>query len=237
MVAFGEHLTRNIYPAWSDFYINYEKLKDIIDALEEQMNAMDWNAEGSERVTSLSIPAPTNQAGMPMQSRGEELSEETFFQALEHEMRKIDSFTEGKVKDQRQSLVSIENQLHSPNITEGVSSSLKTKVDVLAGEYLELEKYVNLNFMGFHKILKKHDKKLATPIKGYFLSRLHLQPWVRGDHSDLLVTMSRVYSSLRGDEANLQVESERQVRIQLVSLLNWWFSCTLLLSFIVIACM
>ena len=28
----------------------------------------------------------------------------------------------------------------------------------IGDEFLQLEKYVNLNYMGFHKILKKHDK-------------------------------------------------------------------------------
>jgi hypothetical protein len=74
-----------------------------------------------------------------------------------------------------------------------------------------LEKFVNLNFTGFHKILKKHDRRLPNPCKNFYISRLHDQSWVRGDHSDIMVVMSRVYSALRGDVAVNEKESARQV--------------------------
>lgn len=74
-----------------------------------------------------------------------------------------------------------------------------------------LEKYVNLNFTGFHKILKKHDKRLPNPCRAFYTSRLHDQSWVRGDYSDVIVAMSRVYSALRGDEELEANDAENQV--------------------------
>jgi hypothetical protein len=65
--------------------------------------------------------------------------------------------------------------------------------------------------MGFHKILKKHDRRLPNPCRAFYLARLHDQSWVRGDYSDVLVSMSRVYSKLRGDEEKEQKESSKQV--------------------------
>ena len=65
---------------------------------------------------------------------------------------------------------------------------------------MQLEKYVNLNYMGFHKILKKHDKNLPqTPCRQFYISHLHSMPWVLGNYSDLLMSLSHVYSELRGD--------------------------------------
>lgn len=75
-----------------------------------------------------------------------------------------------------------------------------------------LEKFVNLNFTGFHKILKKHDRRLPNPCKAFYTARLHGQSWVRGDYSDVIVAMSRVYSALRGDEEVAAKEDERQVQ-------------------------
>ena len=84
-------------------------------------------------------------------------------------------------------------------------------MDKAADEFLKLEKYVNLNFLGFHKILKKHDRRLPNPCKAFYVSRLHDQNWVRGDYSDVIVTLSRVYSALRGDAEVKEKESEKQV--------------------------
>lgn len=72
---------------------------------------------------------------------------------------------------------------------------------------------MNLNFTGFHKILKKHDRRLPNPCKDFYIARLHDQSWVRGDHSDIMVVMSRVYSALRGDETITEKETARQVKI------------------------
>lgn len=43
-------------------------------------------------------------------------------------------------------------------VTEGI----KKEVEGIGEEFLKLEKYVNLNYTGFHKILKKHDRYAHT---------------------------------------------------------------------------
>ena len=70
----------------------------------------------------------------------------------------------------------------------------------IGDEFLALEKYVNLNYMGFHKILKKHDKMLpAAPCRQFYIAHLHAQPWVQGNYSELVVRLSAAFSELRGD--------------------------------------
>ncbi len=50
----------------------------------------------------------------------------------------------------------------------------------IGDDFLQLEKYINLNYMGFHKILKKHDKLLPhSPCRQFYISHLHHQPWVQ----------------------------------------------------------
>ncbi|EIE21857.1 hypothetical protein COCSUDRAFT_47964 [Coccomyxa subellipsoidea C-169] len=92
--------------------------------------------------------------------------------------------------------------------TQAQVSSLKKRLKALrdqeakeiGDEFLALEKYVNLNYLGFHKILKKHDKVLPhAPCQQFYVAHLHHQPWVQGNYSDLLVQLSNIYSQLRGD--------------------------------------
>ena len=98
----------------------------------------------------------------------------------------------------RDKLQTVEKEISSmPNDENGnpiVPDDIVDRVDEAAEIFLRLEKYVNINFTGFHKILKKHDKRLPNPCKAFYISRLHEQAWVRGDHSDIIVTMSRIYS-------------------------------------------
>lgn len=165
----------------------------------------------------MTIPAPTNAQGLA--SSGTE-TEENFLKALDSEMAKVEKFTLEKVMELRTKIRATEENIRSSTNENKESNndpmekdmeSLNKQAEDIAEKFLRLEKYVNINFMGFHKILKKHDKHLPNnPCKAFYINRMHAQAWVRGDYSDLVVRLSHIYSSLRqdsfvkepGDEAN-----------------------------------
>ena len=94
-----------------------------------------------------------------------------------------------------------------PEALEGLLAEAK----MVGDEFLALEKYVNLNYLGFHKILKKHDKNLPhAPCQQFYVAHLHHQPWVQGNYSALLVQLSSVYAALRGDTAGTKNEDASQ---------------------------
>ena len=45
----------------------------------------------------MSVPRPTNAAGMPVEEVGSEVTQEQFYAYLEQEMRKIEQFTKKQV--------------------------------------------------------------------------------------------------------------------------------------------
>lgn len=114
----------------------------------------------------------------------------------------------------RDSLKSVEAEVGSLPVDENsnpiVPDEVVDRVDDAADVFLKLEKFVNINFTGFHKILKKHDKRLPNPCKAFYIARLHQQSWVRGDYSDVIVTLSRIYSMIRGDVAAPPNQDEKQ---------------------------
>jgi SPX domain protein involved in polyphosphate accumulation/uncharacterized membrane protein YidH (DUF202 family) len=88
---------------------------------------------------------------------------------------------------------------------------LLEEAKAVGDEFLALEKYVNLNYLGFHKILKKHDKNLPhAPCQQFYVAHLHHQPWVQGNYSGLLVQLSSVYAALRGDASGTKNEDASQ---------------------------
>ena len=92
-MKFGEYLTTNAVVEWQDKYLNYDKLKKIIKLLEEKhLGTQQSTGIG----TSLSVPRPTNAAGMPVDSVS--VTQEDFFSVLESEMRKIEEFTKQMVR-------------------------------------------------------------------------------------------------------------------------------------------
>lgn len=155
---------------------------------------------------SLSVPPPTNARGLPQSVSN--VTEETFTHAMDEEMEKVESFTLAKVTELRQRIVGVEAKLKNLPSSEEEITKL---ADEVAEAFLRLEKYVNINFMGFHKILKKHDKHVPNnPCRAYYLTRLHSQAWVRGDYSDLVVRLSTIYSTIRNDQAAAETADASQ---------------------------
>ena len=220
-MKFGEYLQQNQNHAWRDDYLDYDALKGLIKVLEDQLAQMN-TADLATRGTSLTVPPQTNASGMPVLRQSTPATQEDFYRLLEKEMSKIEVFTKTKVKAVRAQLAQVESQLAQRNAATSSSSSpsshssspslaqLSRQVGEAGEEFLQLEKYVNLNFMGFHKILKKHDRRLPNPCKAFYVGRLYDQSWVRGDFSDVFVKVSRLYSLIRGDDDAPAAESSRQ---------------------------
>jgi hypothetical protein len=73
-------------------------------------------------------------------------------------------------------------------------------------------RFVNLNYLGLHKILKKHDKKIPDrACRQFYIAQLHKQPWLAGHFSDVLVRLSNIFSSIRGDSSGIKNEDAAQV--------------------------
>mmetsp|Transcript_22910 Transcript_22910/g.40579 ORF Transcript_22910/g.40579 Transcript_22910/m.40579 type:complete len:724 (-) Transcript_22910:141-2312(-) len=207
-MKFGSYLKAQRVAEWAEFYLNYEGLDEMIQALSEVENAglnVDVGKSGyGERVTSLSlVPNPSTQAKF----RGKDVTEGEFFTWLEKEMDKIDKFSSSKlldIKNKIEGLLEEARKVVADNLTEEKRTEITDQAKELGDGFLQIEKFVNLNFMGFHKILKKHDKNLpATPCKQFYLTRLHQQRWVKEDYSQVLVNLSKVYSLLRGEQPML----------------------------------
>eukprot|EP00605_Chrysophyceae_sp_TOSAG23-4_P000702 GSChrysophyteH1.ASY1.ANO1.786.1 assembled CDS len=197
-MKFGLYLLANQNKDWEEAYLDYRRLKDLIRAVHEKHVMDNEDPDGIGKGTSLS---PTKgSATHELLGASGEVTQERFFEVLEGEMKKIEVFTKDTVKSIRNLLLEIDQEIEQMNI----------KANTVGKDFLKLEKYVNLNFTGFHKILKKHDKWLPNPCKAFYLTRLHDHHWVRGDYSDVIVSMSNIYSNLRGDEKIEEKESAAQ---------------------------
>jgi SPX domain protein involved in polyphosphate accumulation/uncharacterized membrane protein YidH (DUF202 family) len=150
----------------------------------------------------MTAPPQTNAQGLDTSKV--DITEEEFFTVIDREMVKVEKFTLEKVTELREKIKLVEAKLQAQTDAQGRFSgdtvALTKDADEIANDFLRIELYVNLNFMGFHKILKKHDKNLPNnPCKAFYVQRMHAQAWVRGDYSDIVVQLSNIYAALRAD--------------------------------------
>jgi SPX domain protein involved in polyphosphate accumulation len=167
----------------------------------------------TNRVLSMTAPPQTNAQGLDTSKVP--ITQETFLTLVESDMVKVEKFTLSQVTLIRNKLTDVESQLKSNTSANGEplwkEQEISDKANEVANDFLRLELFVNINFMGFHKILKKHDKHVTSnPVKAFYVNRLHAQAWVRGDYSDIVVRMSNVYAATRNDHVAEENEDAAQ---------------------------
>merc|ERR1719487_106918 len=122
MVKFGERLPQLMVRGWSQFYIDYDKLKRILESASAS-STDDARARASAE----------------------------FFTALEHDIRKVDSFVESQLKELRSALKAAKG---SPSAVDAVNVDLH-----------KLCRFVGTNIIAATKIVKKHDKGVPEKLQ------------------------------------------------------------------------
>ncbi|XP_046733958.1 xenotropic and polytropic retrovirus receptor 1 homolog isoform X2 [Diprion similis] len=167
-MKFAEHLAAHITPEWRKQYINYEEMKALLYAAVEQ--------------------APAAEAIEPhVLERYFSKFDETFFHYCDKELAKINTFYSEKLAEAMRRYATLTSELSGVQTIadevksggyKGNSGRILHKKPVSARKIQELklafsefylslillQNYQNLNFTGFRKILKKHDKLLNVEV-------------------------------------------------------------------------
>ncbi|KAK5622331.1 Xenotropic and polytropic retrovirus receptor 1 [Crenichthys baileyi] len=169
-MKFTEHLSAHITPEWRKQYIQYEAFKEMLYAAQDQAPSIEVTDEDTVKRYYAKF-------------------EEKFFQTCEKELAKINTFYSEKLAEAQRRFATLQNELQSSLDAQRESSAnglgLRRRKTVFALSQKErckhrnikdlqlafsefylslilLQNYQNLNFTGFRKILKKHDKILET---------------------------------------------------------------------------
>lgn len=153
-MKFAEHLTAHITPEWRKQYINYEEMKAMLYHVVEE------------------APSPES-ADQDYIARYFTAFDEHFFSFCDRELKKINTFYSEKLAEatRKYSTLVAELKANQPNSQHGktpkkLPARKMQELKLAFSEYylslILLQNYQNLNFTGFRKILKKHDKILAV---------------------------------------------------------------------------
>uniref|UniRef100_A0A8C5D1C8 Xenotropic and polytropic retrovirus receptor 1 homolog n=1 Tax=Gouania willdenowi TaxID=441366 RepID=A0A8C5D1C8_GOUWI len=169
-MKFAEHLSSHITPEWRKQYLQYEAFKEMLYAAQDQAPSMEVTDEDTVKRYYAKF-------------------EERFFQTCEKELLKINTFYSEKLAEAQRRSATLQNELQSSLDAQRESNAppglrkrktvfhlsqeerckhhnikdLKLAFSEFYLSLILLQNYQNLNFTGFRKILKKHDKILDTP--------------------------------------------------------------------------
>ncbi|KAI0137336.1 VTC domain-containing protein [Xylariales sp. AK1849] len=168
-MRFGKTLHESTYEPWKDQYIDYSKLKTLLREHERDDDTL-WTEDDQTR-----------------------FSDEIFSVQLQ----KVAAFAEKTVEglrgraesalDKLKDIVPSENKPKSDITTERLKE-LKGEVDTITNDVEQLQKYSSVNYTGFLKIVKKHDR-----IRG---DRYKIRPMMKQQLSDRGLNSGKDFSSL-----------------------------------------
>lgn len=185
-MLFGVKLQNEIYAPWAEYYVDYDGLKKLLK--ENVLNELD-----------------------PSQSAWSENDESNFAQMLDSQLEKVYSFQVSKYKELDSEISKLEMQSESflESIENGNKSQLEPvkfqkKLEELLSLTNELDHFSRLNFTGFIKIVKKHDRlHQGYSVKALLNVRMNTLPLnnISEDTSPYLFRISTLYTFIR-DQLN-----------------------------------
>ncbi|KAH8674800.1 putative vacuolar transporter chaperone 2 [Tricladium varicosporioides] len=200
-MRFGKKLRNSVYPPWKGEYMDYAKLKAM---LREDEDDPTWTEEDENRFCDETLNVQLEKVAAFQAST---------FKALEEKASKCGE----KLRD-----LAPEEGAPKGDITTGRFKEIEDELDAITNETKELKKYSNLNYTGFLKIVKKHDRKRGNhyKIRPMVQLRLSRRPFnSEQSYAPLLNKLSMMYYVVRqqldeGNEATLTSNSDAQSQTQ-----------------------
>ncbi|QLQ79274.1 hypothetical protein HG537_0B06220 [Torulaspora globosa] len=202
-MLFGVKLANDVYPPWKDSYIDYERLKKLLK-------------EGVIRDSSNGARKKNDDRDFAWNDH----DETRFVEALDKELEKVYGFQIKEYNTLLERLGRLESQTNSEESIKNLDAdAFQSVLEDLLSEAQELDNFYRLNYTGFVKIVKKHDKlhpKYGS-VKSLLEVRLKELPFHSEELSPLLYRISLLYNILRSNFSNVSKSLEDAPRFSSVT--------------------
>ncbi|XAR67771.1 hypothetical protein NMG60_11002664 [Bertholletia excelsa] len=157
-MKFGKSLRNEIaqaLPEWEGEFISYKELKQQLNVIVRQQ-------------TQLLTAGRRNNTGQESRSG--------FLELLNSELEKVNAFFIDKEEEFIIRIKEMKDRVARPE-SSGELTQIKLDLLDFHGEMVSLLRYSVLNFTGFTKIVKKHNKKIGTVFHITFMAMVLQQPF------------------------------------------------------------
>lgn len=174
-MKFGEQLKQALIRDYYYYYILYDELK--ADLKKTMTQNKKWTEKDEERFVGL-LEA--------------ELDKVYLFQKVK--AKEIDRRIKDAEADVSDVVTALESD-HPPD--EQDFEDLEENLSDIIADVHDLAKFTRLNYTGFQKIIKKHDKQTGWNLKPIFSVRLNAKPFFKDNYDALVVKLSKLYDLVR----------------------------------------
>ncbi|EFR03392.1 vacuolar transporter chaperone 2 [Nannizzia gypsea CBS 118893] len=188
-MRFGKTLQTSVYPPWKDHYIDYRALKKLLREHEGSEDGEDgegrpWTDEDEENFVQELVNVQLDKVNSFQVETHKRLREQT---------AECEAALEPVAAQQG------ETNLENVKKNEAIAQETLSKLDHITEELGELEKFSRINFTGFLKAAKKHDRRRGAKYKVRPLLQVRMSqlPFNSEDYSPLLYRLSAMFSFIR----------------------------------------
>ena len=225
-MRFGRTLKLATYAPWRDNYIDYAKLKKLLREDESEPNspaaetADQWTDDDEGRFVDELVNVQLEKVHAFHKETYEKLRDRTAncegkldtvavaTNGVSETDQAVDGASESKPDGEESGTKNGDGLLKSgngkkpvPSETEkqNIMNDVLSELDQITKETNELEKYSRINYAGFLKAAKKHDRKRGASyrVRPLLQVRLAALPFNKEDYSPLLYRLSAMYSFVR----------------------------------------
>lgn len=189
-MRFGKTLRNSIYEPWASNYIDYAKLKQLLredDASEEE--GRDWTEDDEGGFVEELVNVQLEKVNAFQVETYKALRERISDCEARLEKEAGTEVEDKKISEQtnRQDEKQAEKQ-DKKSQEDGKLQQVLKELDGITKEINELEKYSRINYTGFLKAVKKHDRRRGSKYKVRPLLQVRLAalPFNSEDYSPLL---------------------------------------------------
>ncbi|CAM1506938.1 Fc.00g065790.m01.CDS01 [Cosmosporella sp. VM-42] len=183
-MKFGEQLRSSVIHEYQWYYIDYDGLKGELKTAtgpSKSDGGITWTEEDEGRFISK-LETELEKVHTKQQVKAMEIS------------RRI-AVSEREVKE-------VVNRLNERGLNENGPSEeefmlLEEDLSDIIADVHDLAKFVQLNYTGFYKIIKKHDKLTAWHLKPAFDTRLKAKPFYKENYDASVIKLSKLYDLVR----------------------------------------
>ncbi|ORX61403.1 SPX-domain-containing protein [Hesseltinella vesiculosa] len=168
-MKFGSQLKDTVYPEWQGAYLDY-------DGLKKKLRKAEKDNPFSEK------------------------DETEFVEMLDANLEKVYAFHQEKMEDIRARTdywtEIIATQMPQEDAVEE-SGKIQESINDIADDINRLARYSRINYTGFLKIVKKHDRHTNYVLRPMFMVRLNQCPFWNENNDPLLLKLSQLFAQAR----------------------------------------
>lgn len=179
-MRYGKTLQNSIYAPWKSNYIDYAKLKKLLREHESMKGDIQpWTEEDESRFVEELVNVQLEKVNGFQIETYRRLRERTF--ECEGKLESLRDIRNGEGEGEG-------SQNNRSDDDEHLLRQMLGELDEITQELNELEKYSRLNFTGFLKAAKKHDRRRGSKyrVRPLLQVRLAALPFNSEDYSPLL---------------------------------------------------